>query len=179
MKEIRLTKGYTAFVDDEDYDRVSKWSWYAKEFTRKDGTILVYAKRRFWNSETKTSKLRSLHHFILGITDSSQIDHKDRNGLNCRKDNLRRTTHSQNRMNSSKRSPSANYKGVGWFKASKLWRTRIKINGQEMTRYYDSQLRAAVEYDWMALKLFGEFAKPNFILCPLIIKNAQPTALPF
>ena len=30
MKEIRLTKGYVALVDDKDFERVNQFKWCAK-----------------------------------------------------------------------------------------------------------------------------------------------------
>lgn len=174
MKEISLTKGYSALIDDEDYARVSQWSWYAKEVLRKDGSVgRVYAKRRKWEGRTKPNgDLQSLHRFLLGIDDPHvKIDHRNGNGLDCQKHNLRVATNAQNLRNRSKRVDGLSvYKGVGRWKNNSgysYWRTRISIDGKNLHRLFDRELRAAVEYDWLALCHHKEFARTNFALCPL------------
>lgn len=42
MKEIPLTQGYVALVDDEDYDRVSAFKWYAAKSSWGSTAIRVH-----------------------------------------------------------------------------------------------------------------------------------------
>src|SRR5260221_4970142 len=82
MKEVPLTQGKAALVDDEDYERVNQFKWYLVE-----AKYLRYANRSPYN-KGKQSTLR-MHRFILGLTDSKQhVDHINGNGLDNRKCNL-------------------------------------------------------------------------------------------
>ncbi len=98
----------------------------------------------------------ALHHgrWELGL------DHKDRNPLNDRIENLRIATHEQNMRNASK--PSTNisgYKGVAWESKRQKWFASIRINGK--SKYlgrFDDPLEAHNAYMDAARKYFGEFA---------------------
>lgn len=100
MREIPLSKGFVALIDDEDYERVSQHKWCASNESR--GTKW-YAIR--WKTIAgKKTKIR-LHHFVLGITSADLgpcevVDHKDHDGLNCQKDNLERITQRENMLRS-------------------------------------------------------------------------------
>src|SRR5580658_2281017 len=100
MKIVKLTKGYEAVVDDEDFLRVSQFKWHVAEIKRRDGSVRnVYARR---STGKYTNQL--LHRFILGIDDPTiEVDHRDNYGLNCRRGNLRVATGSQNYGNSRRR----------------------------------------------------------------------------
>ena len=64
---------------DEDYDKIKSLTWHA---TLNRNTW--YAKSRY------KGKVIRMHRFILGlVVDKPHIDHKDRNGLNNQRSNLR------------------------------------------------------------------------------------------
>lgn len=69
MKEVKLTQGQVALVDDEDFERVSEAGWHAQK--RRRGTW--YAAR--WEGWPKRTYVR-MHRFILGVTDERQVDHR-------------------------------------------------------------------------------------------------------
>ena len=150
MKEIPLTQGQVALIDDEDFERVNKFKWQATK--KRNG---YYARRSVYGGNSIY-----LHSFIMNTR--SQLDHIDHNGLNCQKINLRLANHSQNQQNTKKKnSGTSQYKGVSW--NGKKWFAQIKING--ITKYiglYDNEIDAAKAYDLEAEKLFGEFAQLNF-----------------
>ena len=105
----------------------------------------------------------SMHRFILGITDPTiKVDHKDHNGLNNTKKNIRACTGTQNRANSeTARTNKSGFKGVSWH--SGKWRVSICRNGQDECVGYFSDIRAAaMAYDKKARSYFGEFAWTNF-----------------
>lgn len=121
MKKIFLTQGQFAMVDDEDYEILSAFKWYAK----KDAGVF-YAVRGF--RVGKKQKQISMHRFLMG--NPSKVDHCDGDGLNNQKDNLRVVTHAQNRWNSLKnKNNMSGFKGVYWEKRHKKWRARIRVNG--------------------------------------------------
>lgn len=79
MRYIKLTKGYNAIIDDEDYERVNKYMWY---FQAKKHNI-GYAMH-------KNSKLNiQMHRLIMNAPDNKQVDHINKNGIDNRKCNLR------------------------------------------------------------------------------------------
>lgn len=157
MKEIKLSQGKAALVDDEDFEYLNQWQWYAHNHKH-----TFYARRHQLKIEGD-KKIIYLHRFIMNATDKSEIDHIDHNGLNCQKSNLRFCTRSKNQMNRSL-SPnhSSKYKGVTWFKRDNKWRAYIKIGRQIHLGYFDNEIDAAKEYDKKAIELFGEFANINF-----------------
>ena len=164
MREIPLTKGYTAVVDDEDYERVSRRKWCASVTHRKDGSIKgVYAQRRV-SLGGGGSAIQLLHRFIAGITDSKvQVDHVDHDGLNNRRENLRAATNTQNSRNSRlSANNTSGFKGVTWEKSRGLWQAQIYIAGRNyVLGHFASAQLAAVAYDTAACDHFGEFALTN------------------
>jgi len=79
MKQIPLTKGYFAQVDDEDFTKVNQFKWYASR-GKKDPTFYAERGKRV---NGKISIIL-LHRFVMGLTDPKiQVDHEDHDGLNC------------------------------------------------------------------------------------------------
>jgi hypothetical protein len=157
MKEVKLTQGYVALVDDEDFDRVSKCIWVPNPCRSRN---TVYAQRNFYKEDGKRST-QSLHRFILGVTDSKvEIDHKDNNGLNCQKYNMRVSTHSQNQANSTLRiTNTSGLKGVYRYSERK-WKAQINFQGKKISLgYFNNKEEAKEVYNLAAVSMFGEFAK--------------------
>jgi len=107
MKQIQLTKGYVALVDDEDFEFCSKINW----------RVLIQQKRRYAYDANCNA---SMHLFIMNTPKGMVIDHIDGNGLNNQKSNLRICTQKQNSRNRGKSSNNkSGYKGVSRIKSSK------------------------------------------------------------
>lgn len=160
MREIKLSKGYTALVDDEDYDLVSQHKWYPVISSRR-----TYAQTSVSLPNGKYTSL-SMHRVILGITDRKVwVDHEDHEGLNNQKYNLRQCNASKNIGNSRKclRPTTSRFKGVVWNKQRSNWLAQITVS--KKTHYLGSfacEDTAARVYDSAALLHFGEFACLNF-----------------
>jgi hypothetical protein len=153
MKEIKLTQGKVALVDDEDFEYLNQWKWTAKQCG-----IFYYAVRR---KKTDGKSIQYyMHRVILNTPTCLQVDHIDHDGLNNQKHNLRNCTCSQNRMNRIPRSKSG-YLGVYYVKHYIV--AQFPINGK-MTHLgmFDTEELAAKKYDEYALKYYGEFANLNF-----------------
>jgi len=152
LKYIKLTKGHTAIIDDEDYEKVSEFKWcYHNQ---------GYAAGR------RNKKYLLMHRIILEVTDPKVfIDHIDCNKLNNQKNNLRIVTHQLNQANRPRpRQNTSNYKGVSLVSYSKTWRARIMFNYKEINLgTYASKHEAAKAYNKKALELFGEYAYLNKI----------------
>lgn len=158
MKQIPLTKNKFAIIDDEDFENLSKYKWYANKHGR---SYYVIRNKPIGNGKQKTEYI---HNYILNCPDGFEIDHKDGNGLNNQKSNLRISTHNQNIMNMK---PHLNklveFKGVDLYKKNNKYRVRITINGKTIALgYFKDKIKAAETYDEKALELFGEFAHLNF-----------------
>ncbi len=150
MKEIQLTKGKVAIVDDEDFELLSKTSWHFHN--------LGYAR----SGRPK----RYMHRVIMNADKGKFVDHINGNKLDNRKCNLRFATVSQNRAN-SKISPTANksgYKGVCWDTYTNKWRVSIKVdNKTRYQRYFINKTVAAKKYNELATYYFGQYARLNNI----------------
>lgn len=158
MRELELTKGFVAFVDDEDYERVRYPKWVAKSELR---SRTIYAVRGIWINKKRIPQ--KLHRVILGLTDSKiHIDHINGNGLDNRKNNLRICTVSQNQANVLKSKGTSKYKGVSWVTRDKRWTCRIYVDSHMIhIGYFTDEKLAAIAYNEAALKHFGEFARLN------------------
>lgn len=155
MKEIPLTKGKVALVDDEDYERVAKYRWCA--VLKKNGKWYAYSSSRRGGVNRKIL----LHRFILSAAPDIQVDHKNSDGLNCQRGNIRFATDAQNRYNKVGYGISG-LKGVAREKGGR-WRATITRNHRiYRLGSFRSGVEAAQAYDAKARELFGEFAWLNF-----------------
>lgn len=156
MKIIPLTQGYEAIVDDEDYDKLIKYSWQIMIDRTKNPPKLSVGSA----SNSVTIYMARL---VLPRKEGFIIDHKDRNTLDNRKSNLRYATYGQNKANSKKlKIGSSQYKGVCLDKTSGRWRARIGYAGNANLGSFVSEEAAARAYDKAAIIEFGEFARLNF-----------------
>jgi hypothetical protein len=120
VKMIKLNKGYSAKVSNKDYTRVAQHTWHEKVMKNKDGSIKnVYAARNtpYVNGKRKYQRM---HRFILSITDPKiQVDHRDGDGLNNQRRNIRRATQAQNSYNKFQKNNTSGFTGIyrrdnGW-----------------------------------------------------------------
>jgi HNH endonuclease len=156
MKQIPLTRGYVALVDDDDFKFVSQFSWHV--YIGKSG---IYAMA--WTRRVNGVRLKvRMHKAILPFP---EIDHRDGDGLNNQKHNLRACTRQQNIQNTKARSGTLSpYKGVILERKNGKWRASIMpANGIRISLgAYFTQEEAARAYDTAAKEHFGEFARLNF-----------------
>ncbi len=106
-----------------------------------------------------------LHRLIFNARKEEKIDHKDRNPLNNKRNNLRVATSLQNRVNSKKRVGVSKLKGVcfDYSNLSNSWRASIRIDGVlKHLGFFSTEEEAGLAYDKAARNAFGEFANLNF-----------------
>ena len=155
MREIKLTQGQVALVDNEDYAWLNQWKWYG----------LKYYDYSFLAARKLNSNVILMHRVIMNTPVDLVVDHKDHNTLNNQKFNLRNCTQSQNGGN---RTPSigntSKYKGVSWYRQTQKWIAYIRKDGRRAhLGYFTNEQDAALAYNVAALLHFGEFALVNNI----------------
>lgn len=160
MKEIHLTQGFKALVDDEDYEFLIQYKWSVRRDQYKKGGFVTHYARRGVDGER-------MHRVLLVIAGTKlQGDHIDGDGLNNQRHNLRPVTISQNQMNSRKRTcaSSSVYKGVYLDKLNNKWGAGIVQKGTRINlgRFVDEK-EAALAYNTAAREYFGEYACLNVI----------------
>ena len=153
MKQIPLTQGKFAIVDDENFEWLNQWKWYFN-------SSLGYAVGQV------DKKKMCMHRVILNVPKGMETDHKNLNKLDNRRCNLRICDRSENNMNHKTRKDSASgYKGVYLTKKDKRvkkWRSTIKIRDKRIfIGNFFSKEEAALAYNQKAKELFGEFARLN------------------
>ena len=155
MKEIVLTQGKVAWVDDEDYELVQTKKWSAYKNCR------VWYVATYWREGGRVRSL-SMHQFLLGSRPGQLIDHKDNNGLNNTRSNLRVATHAQNAGN--RRLSSNNKSGFkGVFEVVGVHKTTYRADCHgKMLGHFPTKELAAKAYDEEAVRVYGEFAQINF-----------------
>jgi hypothetical protein len=165
MREIPLTQGQVALVDDEDFDALSSHRWLAERATRR----VWYAARG--RPRRDGGGLIRMHAVLLVPPAGMVVDHIDGNGLNNQRSNLRSATRAQNVWHQGARQmPGATsaFKGVFWYKKTGQWRAALAGNCPKAAHrsphlgMFDDEATAAHAYDAAAREYFGEFAVLNF-----------------
>lgn len=152
--EVPLTQGCVALIDDEDAVRVLAHKWFLK----RGHAGRLYAARMTPSAEGRSCVV--MHRELMNATEGVTVDHKDRDGLNNRRSNLRFATAREQVRNRGGYSRSG-YKGIA--RHGRGWRAQIQTGEKKIvTPAYDTPEQAARAYDKLALEAFGEFAVLNF-----------------
>ena len=147
-----------AMVDDGDYDRVQKYTWGV--LRKKSGA--AYAVRNL-RIDGRSCKIL-MHRFILRLEDAAAgVDHKNRNGLDNRRKNLRFAEAYQNSANRpGLKNGTSKYKGVSWDIGRQKWSMQLCVQGKVFRGRFSTEAEAAHAYDKLAAKNLGEWAYLNF-----------------
>lgn len=156
MRELVIRgSGRPALLDDEDFERLSGFTWRITKL-RRNGTQYVVRDERI---EGKVRKFL-LHREVLQAEPRALVDHRNRNGLDNQRANLRVVSDSENQQNKvGKAGSTSRFKGVSWDSVRGKWKAQIR---QENLGRFESEEEAARAYDARARNLFGDFGLLNF-----------------
>lgn len=159
MKYIELTQGKRAIVDDADYDWLMQWKWHAAK-----GRSTWYASRFVVKSEGKRTTL-AMHRHILSAKKGQWTDHRNHDGLDNQRMNIRLCTPAENNRNRKKKTGcTSKYKGVSWCTRQGCWLVVIRHKGNDtFLGSFSVEEDAGRAYNKAATEFFGEFAWLNQI----------------
>ena len=152
VKEVVLSKGKVALVDDKDFEMLSKSSWCVN-----DGYAF-------------NTQLGRMHRLLMEAPEGVMVDHCNGDKLDNRRKNLRLCTNSQNQANRHVSRGVSAFKGVTWQKRPNgrgMWKAVLIVGGTAMyLGTFKTDLAAAGAYNEAALRHFGEFAHLNDLTRP-------------
>lgn len=154
ITEIPLSRGYYAIVDSADAKLLLPFTWtYSQPPKSKTGYAFT----------TINGKYTSMHQMLTQAPKRMRTDHKNGNGLDNRRSNLRVCTHAQNMANQGKHNNGllSRYKGVTRDKAG--WMGQLQCGARRFKKRCPTEKEAAEFYNQTAQEVFGEFARLNII----------------
>ena len=149
---VPLTQGYEAVIDAADVPLVAGLSWYTYRHKR-----AIYAVTNSTDGDGRRFTLR-MHSAITGF---AFTDHRDGNGLNNRRSNLRPADRQQNNRNARLRVDNAcGLKGAYWHKGVRKFAAHIRSSGRPVhLGYFDTAEAAHAAYCEASALIHGEFGR--------------------
>lgn len=162
IQVVPLTQGKEAIIDAQDLRLVTGLKWQAQKAHRTD-TWYAATYRDRGDGEFRAVYM---HRLILGVTDPKiKVDHKNHDGLNNTRSNIRACTHQENSRNQNpiRNAPNKTSRFKGVYRGECAWVARIGINGKSTNiGSFRDEVDAAKAYDAAAVNIYGEFAATNF-----------------
>lgn len=159
MKVIKITQGCRAFIDDEDFEKVSRYRWYLVR-PLKSKTLKYAACKKYPDGEKKTLLM---HRLILNAPKGRPVDHIDRNGLNNQKSNLRICSIRENNLNCKiHKTNKSGYRGVCWHEQNSCYRAYFSLHNKTYhIGLFQTAKEAAIARNEKMKQLGCKFARLN------------------
>lgn len=153
---VPLTRGYTAIIDASDVHLVDGRLWSALVSKRRKAVYAVRVEQR-----NGRQKMILMHRLISDAPDGVLADHRDGDGLNNRRANIRHCSQAENNLNTGlRRDNQAGFKGVALDKRNRRWKAEIRFGGhRKFLGYFDTAESAHAAYCEAAVALHGDFAR--------------------
>lgn len=153
MVEIKLKNGTCILIDDDDFEKVSKFKWHVSKIK-----YAHYAVSRI------NGKTVYLHRLVMDAPKGTYVDHINMNGLDCRKENLRLCTNSQNMHNrGAQKNSKSGVKGVSWSKNKNKWVVHLTVDKKTRHLGFFTNIDAARKrYEEESKRIVGEFFRENY-----------------
>ncbi len=151
---VPLTRGYEAIIDADDVPIVQGRNWCITQYP---GQPSYATTNTIANGKRTTLKM---HRLIMGHP-IGEVDHRDGDGLNNRRSNLRIATRSQNECNKGvQKNNTSGFRGVSFFKPHGKWKAQIVLNGKARhLGYFATPEEAHAAYVAAQPLFHGEFAR--------------------
>lgn len=148
------------YFDSCDLKSIKSYKWFVVCKGLKKS--IFYAVTTIRDVKTKQRRLLLMHRLIMNPKNHQEIDHRNLNGLDNRRQNLRICTHAENMRNRRPRENKSGYKGVYFSREKQRFRALITVNKKVIcVKHCHTAVEAARAYNEAALKYFGEFALLN------------------
>lgn len=152
---VQLTKGYWAVIDAADAEAVGQFNWIAAPRDRR-----IYAARQVGGRKSKRTVF--LHQFVAeraGVARKRTVDHRNENGLDCRRMNLRPATQQENLANrGAQRNSKTGIKGVSFDSKRKTWCASVKAGSTRRQGRFPTKESAVEAVSTWRRELHGTFA---------------------
>lgn len=154
---VPLTQGYEAIIDAADAAEIGRYNWHV---LRNPGKPTYAMRTQMCDGVKQTIRM---HRVLLPTSKGIEVDHRDGDGLNNRRSNLRPATSSQQNYNQAIRSDNkSGYRGVSWSRPNRKWVAHIQIDGKaKHLGYFRCPTSAAITYAKAAAQLHGEFRRQS------------------
>jgi len=143
MREVTLSRGKVALVDDEDYGFLMHWKWHAAKNSQSED---FYARRGV--RVGGKLKMISMARVVADAQDGEEVDHINHDTLDNRRANLRVCSHTENCLNRRKpkrrRGCSSRYRGVSFYMPAGMWVAHFR---REHIGYFVCERDAAQAYN--------------------------------
>jgi hypothetical protein len=152
---VKLTKRHTAFFSPVDLPKVCGHLWCVEAKRSR-----AYAVRGVGPRANR--RFVYLHREIAGPLPTEDVDHKNHDGTDNRRENLRCVPRSLNNANQRAKGGKSRFKGVYWHRQIGKWHAHVRRGEiRKSLAVFDCEADAARAYDIAALEMFGNYAATN------------------